>query len=200
VRHFVAVVEVGAKIAGGNARRDRTRSARCHCRHRQRPRAMTPLARHAGRHLMWRKTMTAERPIIEFGIAPPAFADRLVIEQHGAASHLIFCHDQRETPGQREWPGQERIVSVVDCRVIVPTVILPQLARQLACPEIQEPIEGARRRIPATETGRPCAGRGGPLLRRPGRGKRAHSNLLPPMLPRSNFCLSWLAARGRVSS
>jgi hypothetical protein len=30
---------------------------------------------------------------------------------------------------------------------------------------------------------------------RPGRGKRAHSDLLPPMLPRSNFCLSWLAAR-----
>jgi hypothetical protein len=86
--------------------------------------------------------MTVERPVIDFGTAPSAFADRVVIEQHGAVSHLVFCHDQRETPGQREWPGQEHIVSVVDCRVIVPTVILPQLARQLACPEIQEPIEG----------------------------------------------------------
>jgi hypothetical protein len=32
---------------------------------------------------------------------------------------------------------------------------------------------------------------------RPGRGKRAHSDLLPPMLPRSNFCLSWLAAKSK---
>jgi hypothetical protein len=77
-----------------------------------------------------------ERPFIDFGTAPSAFADRLVLEQHGAVTHLIFCHDQRE------WPGQERIVSVVDCRVIVPTAILPQLARQLACPETQELTEG----------------------------------------------------------
>jgi hypothetical protein len=91
---------------------------------------------------MWRKTMTAERPIIDFSTAPSAFADRLVIEQHGAVSHLIFCYDQRDTPGQREWPGQERIVSVVDCRVIVPSAILPQLARQLARPEEQQRVLG----------------------------------------------------------
>jgi hypothetical protein len=35
-----------------------------------------------------------------------------VIEQHGAVTHLIFCHDQRETVGQRE--DRDRIVSVVD--------------------------------------------------------------------------------------
>jgi hypothetical protein len=86
--------------------------------------------------------MTAERPVADFGMAPSAFADRLVIEQHGTVTHLIFCHDQRRTPGQREWPDQESVLSVVDCRVIVPTVILPQLVRQLACPEAQELIAG----------------------------------------------------------
>jgi hypothetical protein len=80
--------------------------------------------------------MTAERRFIDYGTSPSIFTDRLVIEQHGTVTHLIFCHDQRE------WPGQDCVVSVVDCRVIVPSAMLPQLARQLACPEAQELTEG----------------------------------------------------------
>jgi hypothetical protein len=44
--------------------------------------------------------MTAERTFIDFGTAPSAFADRLVIEQHGTVTHLIWCHDQRECPAK----------------------------------------------------------------------------------------------------
>jgi hypothetical protein len=66
-----------------------------------------------------------------------AYADKLVIEQHGAVSHLIFCHTQKE------FVGAERTVAVVDCRLIVPTASLARLARQLAHPPMRSVVECA---------------------------------------------------------
>jgi hypothetical protein len=61
--------------------------------------------------------MTTKRPVVDFGNAPSIFADRLVLEVHGPVTHLVFCHDQHRNVGQREWPDQESVLSVVDCRV-----------------------------------------------------------------------------------
>jgi hypothetical protein len=82
--------------------------------------------------------MSEQLPVLEFGATLPAYADTLIIEQHGAMSHLIFCYTQRECV------GHDRNVSVVSCRVIVPTGVLAQLARQLATPvaTVEAPDEG----------------------------------------------------------
>ena len=53
---------------------------------------------------------------------------------------------------------------------------------------------------PQKPAARALAGAGRYFAPGPRKTKRAHSNLLPPMLPRSNFYLSWLAARSRISS
>lgn len=74
-------------------------------------------------------------PVIEYGASGTTYADRLVIEQHGAVSHLIFCHIQKE------WVGSENTVAVVDHRVIVPTAMLARLARQLALPQVMDAVE-----------------------------------------------------------
>jgi hypothetical protein len=68
--------------------------------------------------------------VIDCGSAAPVYADNLVIEQHGAASHLVFCHTQKE------YVGSDRSVAVVGCRVIVPTAVLARLAHRLACPDL----------------------------------------------------------------
>jgi hypothetical protein len=70
---------------------------------------------------------TSERlPILDMGgTAPPVYADTLAIEQHGAMSHLISCHTQKE------YIGADRTVAAVGCRVIVPTAMLAQMAHQL---------------------------------------------------------------------
>jgi hypothetical protein len=79
---------------------------------------------------------STERPPVEYNVIIPNYADRLVIEQHGPVSHLIFCHTQKETWGAKD------CISVVGARVIVPTTMLPELAHLLACPEAQEPAQG----------------------------------------------------------
>jgi hypothetical protein len=79
---------------------------------------------------------TERPPIMEFNVIVPNYADRLIIEQYGPVSHLIFCHCQKDAmcDGRR--------VSIIGARVIVPTAMLPELAHLLACPESQEPAQG----------------------------------------------------------
>jgi hypothetical protein len=80
--------------------------------------------------------MSSEQRVpLETGVLIPAFADYLApLECYGPVTHLLFCYTQRAHQG-----GQETIVA---CRVIVPTAILSRLARQLTCPEAQEPVAG----------------------------------------------------------
>jgi hypothetical protein len=72
--------------------------------------------------------MSEPLPILEFGVTLPSYADTLIIEPHGAMSHLIFCYTQREAV------GHDGNVSVISCRVVVPTAACAAFARQLANP------------------------------------------------------------------
>ena len=69
--------------------------------------------------------MTEHPPVYEHGSTCVAYADVLVIEQHGPVSHLLFAYTQREPIGSRD-----KIANVA-CRVIVPTAMLPRMAQQL---------------------------------------------------------------------
>jgi hypothetical protein len=75
-------------------------------------------------------TMTTERlPVREYYSLPTIYADMLArIERHGPVSHLVFCHAQDENQDEM---GNCLRVAIAACRVIVPTAILAQLARQL---------------------------------------------------------------------
>jgi hypothetical protein len=69
--------------------------------------------------------MSEHPPVFEHGSTCVAYADVLVIEQHGPVCHLMFAYTQREPIGSRD-----KIANVA-CRVIVPTAMLPRMAQQL---------------------------------------------------------------------
>jgi hypothetical protein len=86
--------------------------------------------------------MTTEAiPVLEYGTTITTYADQLArIERHGPVSHLIFCHTQME--GGVNGYGDGRRIAVVGSRVIVPTAMLAQMARQLVCdPRVMEMVD-----------------------------------------------------------
>jgi hypothetical protein len=69
-------------------------------------------------------------PVVDYGNAYVVYADGLArVDEFGPCSHLVFTTQQR-LGGQESVP--ERAVAV---RVIVPTVMLPVLARMMLDPK-----------------------------------------------------------------